>query len=48
MTYGPYNITTENIENYEDFIVTDLVVRHSDTGEERQVGGVPLTITSHH
>ena len=37
MTYGVYNIQSENIENYEDFIVTDLKVTHTITGEERQV-----------
>jgi len=37
VTYGVYNIQSENIENYEDFIVTDLKVTHTVTGEERQV-----------
>jgi len=37
LTYGVYNIQSENIENYEDFIVTDLKVTHTITGEERQV-----------
>ena len=32
-----YNIETENIENYEDFIVTDLKITHTGTGEERLV-----------
>ena len=34
---GLYNVETENIENYEDFIVTDLKVTHTGTGEERWV-----------
>jgi len=37
VTYGMYNILSENIENYEDFIVTDLKVTNAVTGEERQV-----------
>jgi len=37
VTYGMYNILSENIENYEDFIVTDLKVTNTLTGEERQV-----------
>ena len=37
VTYGVYNIQSENIENYEDFIVTDLKVTHTVTDEERQV-----------
>eukprot|EP00092_Neocalanus_flemingeri_P001562 GFUD01001664.1.p1 GENE.GFUD01001664.1~~GFUD01001664.1.p1 ORF type:complete len:742 (+),score=116.54 GFUD01001664.1:253-2478(+) len=37
VTYGVYNIQSENIENYEDFIVTDLKVTNTVTGEERQV-----------
>ena len=32
---GVYNVETENIENYEDFIVTDLKLTHTGTGEER-------------
>ena len=32
-----YNIETENIENYEDFIVTDLKITHTGTGEERWI-----------
>ena len=32
---GIYTVETENIENYEDFIVTDLKVTHTGTGEER-------------
>ena len=34
---GIYSITSENIENYEDFIVTDLKITNSATGEERHV-----------
>jgi len=34
---GVYNIETENIENYEDFIVTDLKITHTGTGEERYI-----------
>jgi len=34
---GDYRITSENIENYEDFIVTDLKISSSLTGEERHV-----------
>ena len=37
VTHGMYNILSENIENYEDFIVTDLKVTNTFTGEERQV-----------
>ena len=37
VTYGIYNIKSENIENYEDFIVTDLKLTNAATGEERQV-----------
>jgi len=37
VTYGIYNIKSENIENYEDFIVTDLKLTNTVTGEERQV-----------
>ena len=37
MLCGLYNVETENIENYEDFIVTDLKVTHTGTGEERWV-----------
>ena len=32
---GVYNVETENIENYEDFIVTDLKLTHKGMGEER-------------
>ena len=32
---GVFSVTTENIENYEDFVVTDLKLTHSGTGEER-------------
>jgi len=34
---GVYKITSENIENYEDFIVTDLKITCSLTGDERHV-----------
>ena len=34
---GQYSIQSENIENYEDFIVTDLKITNSATGEERHV-----------
>ena len=34
---GLYSIQSENIENYEDFIVTDLKITNSLTGEERHV-----------
>ena len=34
---GLYSIQSENIENYEDFIVTDLKITHSVTGEERHL-----------
>ena len=32
---GVFSVTTENIENYEDFVVTDLKLTHSGMGEER-------------
>ena len=32
---GVFSVTTENIENYEDFVVTDLKLTHTGTGEER-------------
>ena len=34
---GDYSIQSENIENYEDFIVTDLKITYNVTGEERHV-----------
>jgi len=34
---GIYTVETENIENYEDFIVTDLKLTHTGTGEERYI-----------
>jgi len=34
---GVFSVTTENIENYEDFVVTDLKLTHTGTGEERYV-----------
>ena len=37
MDCGIYSIQSENIENYEDFIVTDLKITNSVTGEERHV-----------
>merc|ERR1711936_687553 len=35
--FGAYRIQSENIENYEDFIVTDLKITSILTGEERHV-----------
>ena len=32
---GVFSVATENIENYEDFVVTDLKLTHTGTGEER-------------
>ena len=32
---GAFSVTTENIENYEDFVVTDIKLTHTGTGEER-------------
>ena len=39
-----FSVTTENIENYEDFVVTDLKLTHTGTGEERY-GHVMLDIS---
>jgi len=37
ITCGNYTVESENIENYEDFIVTDLRLTNTVTGEERPV-----------